>query len=158
MFFFIIFVLLLLICWSSLLVILLKKPVCNFKSRNRIIFFLYGVALVNVIIAAICDSYFFFLNGNCLVVALLSVLPVMFGSILLKRYFSEKLSESFFPFRVGRIVDGRIFGKVLVDDLHMVVDAELVAFPDEMPLVGQKLWVDVKNSNVDLPFATVVLH
>lgn len=79
----------------------------------------------------------------------------------------------FFPFKITRVIDGRVFGKLCVDDYHLVVDAELVDLAKEQPAelegevvgravcaysVGERLWVDVKSDNVDLPFVTVTVH
>lgn len=173
MVFFIIFVLCSVICWGSVCVILWKKPVRSYKGRMKIILFLGCVMLLNVLAAAFCNVTEVLSKEMCVIVAIVSSLPAMFGILMLKRYFVECMSSGFFPFKITRVIDGRVFGKLCVDDYHLVVDAELVDLAKEQPAelegevigravcaysVGERLWVDVKSDNVDLPFVTVTVH
>lgn len=165
----IIFIVLSVICWGSIVVILCMRPVYSYKRRMRIIWFLYAVVLANIVIAALSGGILGMCTDSSLVAAVSSGMPVLFAVLMMKKYFAAYMEDNFFPFRVTRIAEGRIWGKLRVDEYHFVVDAELVDFPEEGTAIsdeelnkryssGALLWVDVKNSNVDLPFVSVRLH
>lgn len=152
----IIFVLLTAICWGSLFVILVKKPVLNYKERLNFVKVVYALVLLNLFMAAFGDGIWGLSKAMCVVIALISSIPVMLSVVMLKRYFAEKLADGFFKLQITKI-DERIWGKLFLDDIHKVLDAELIT-SSKYYEVGDTVWVDVKNSNFDLPFVTVIVH
>lgn len=154
----IIFVLLTAICWGSLFVILVKKPVFNYKERSRFVRSIYAIVLLNLFVVAWGDGFDVLGVSKeiCLVVALLSLIPAMYAVEMLKRFLVEKFAGGFFKFKITKI-DGQIWGKLFLDDIHKVFDAELDTSAKYYE-VGDTVWVEVKNDNFDLPFVTVVVQ